>query len=62
MLTNSVPSNREAVVQLPVTSLPTTAPAARAHVAQPSLVARKPAPDATQSTAKVDYTVVRFSY
>lgn len=62
MLTKSVPSNREAVVQLVVSNLPTTAPAARTHDRQPSLVSRKPAPDATQATAKVDYTVVRFSY
>ena len=60
MLTTSVPSSREAVVQLPVS----TARENRHQEPQndSNLVVRKPAPDATQPAGKVEYTVVHFSY
>lgn len=62
MLTTTIPSNRQAVVKLPVTA--GHGERHTAHVAEPhpTLAVRKPAPDATQAAVKVDYTIVQFSY
>ena len=60
MLTASVPSTREAVVQLRVPNQAQARPAQSEEAKQ--LADRKPAPDATQSAPQVQYTVVHFKY
>lgn len=62
MLTTSIPSTREAVVQLPVSTSQAPHRPTTQQTQDTNLVVRKPAPDATQAAVLVDYTVVRFNY